>query len=449
MHRRIHWLHALLATIVTFAACLAIGSGLPAQGPASPPVVATPNSDNLAAQREKPYIVLVSLDGFRYDYAQRYGAKTLLDMAAHGASAPDGMIPSFPSVTFPNHYTIVTGMYPDNHGIVENVFFDPQRHERFSYSDPKDATDGSWYGGTPLWVLAERQGMRAACFFWPGSETAIGGTRPSYYLAYDGGVPDNRRVDQVVDWLKLSPEKRPHFITLYLSDADSAGHRTGTDSPETAAAVGRLDAALARLKTGLDSLRLPIDLIVVSDHGMVNVEGPWINLDQYADLRGFETVGALLYPPDEAAAARVYSQLKGASEKFAVYRRKDVPEHLHYDYNLRIGDPVVIPNGPYLIRARNASDRNETLPKGMHGYDPEMMKEMRSVFYAVGPAFKTGATLPPFENVNLYPMMANILGLQIGFIDGDLKEMQPVLARTAGLPALRRPGALLPTQPQR
>jgi predicted AlkP superfamily pyrophosphatase or phosphodiesterase len=449
MRRRIRWPHGLLALIVTFAAWLTVGGGLPAQGPAPPPVVAVPNDDNLASQREKPYIVLVSLDGFRYDYARRYGTKTLLDMAAQGASAPDGMIPSFPSVTFPNHYTIVTGMYPDNHGIVENEFYDPQRHERFSFSDPKNATDGSWYGGTPLWVLAERQGMRAACFFWPGSETAISGTRPSYYLAYDGRVPDDRRVDQVLDWLKLLPEKRPHFITLYLSDADSAGHRTGTDSPETAAAVGRLDAALARLKTGLASLRLPINLIVVSDHGMVNVEGPWINLDQYADLRGFETVGTLLYPPDEPAAARVYSQLKGASEKFAVYRRKDVPEHLHFDYNLRIGDPVVIPNGPYLMRARNTGSPNETLPKGMHGYDPEMMKEMRSAFYAVGPAFKTGATLPPFENVNLYPMMANILGLQIGFIDGDLKVMQPVLAQAAGLPALRRPGALVPAQPQR
>jgi alkaline phosphatase D len=428
---------------------LSLSGILPAQAPAPLAVITTPNDDNLPSQRNKPYVVLVSLDGFRYDYAKRYGAKTLLDMAAHGASAADGMIPSYPSVTFPNHYSIVTGMYPDNHGIVDNSFYDPQRHERFVYSDLQDEKDGSWYGGTPLWVLAERQGMRSACFFWPGSEAAIAGTRPSYYLAFDGRISNERRVDQVMDWLRLPPEKRPHFITLYFGDADSAGHRTGTDSPETAAAVRGLDEALARLKAGLDSLRLPITFIVVSDHGMINVEGPYINLDQYADLSGFETDGAHIYPPDEAAAARVYSQLKGASEKFAVYRRRDVPEHLHYDYNLRIGDPVVIPNGPFLIRARNTNNPKETLPKGMHGYDPQMMKEMRSVFYAVGPAFKAGVTLPPFENINLYPMMARILGLDIGFIDGDLKVMQPVLSQTAGLPALRRPGGLVPSQPQR
>ena len=146
------------------------------------PVIEVPNPPNTAAQQAKHYVVLVSLDGFRYDYATKYGAKNLLAMAARGASAPDGMIPSYPSVTFPNHYTIVTGLYPDHHGIVANTFYDPARKETYSLTDPKTTGDGSWYGGTPLWVLAEQQGMRAACFFWPSSDAEIQGKRPSYYL---------------------------------------------------------------------------------------------------------------------------------------------------------------------------------------------------------------------------------------------------------------------------
>src|SRR6266849_2956773 len=178
-------------------------------------VIEVPNPLNTAGQQDKHYVVLVSLDGFRYDYPTKYGAKNLLAMAARGASAPDGMIPSYPSVTFPNHYSIVTGLYPEHHGIVANTFYDPARKERYSYADPKTNGDGSWYGGTPLWVLAEQQGMRSASFFWPGSEAEIQGKRPSYYLHYDDKFPDEKRVEQVLAWLHLPPEQRPHFITLY------------------------------------------------------------------------------------------------------------------------------------------------------------------------------------------------------------------------------------------
>src|SRR6266851_2914846 len=178
-------------------------------------VIEVRNLLNTAGQQDKHYVVLVSLDGFRYDYPTKYGAKNLLAMAARGASAPDGMIPSYPSVTFPNHYTLVTGLYPEHHGIVANSFYDPTRKESYSYTNPKTTGDGSWYAGTPLWVLAEQQGMRAACFFWPTSDAEIQGKRPSYYLApFDANYPDEKRVEQVLAWLRLPPEKRPHFITL-------------------------------------------------------------------------------------------------------------------------------------------------------------------------------------------------------------------------------------------
>ena len=154
-------------------------------------------------------------------------------------SAPEGMIPAYPSVTFPNHYTLVTGLYPEHHGIVANAFYDPARKQIYSYRDPAAEVDGTWYGGTPLWVLAEQQGMRSACFFWPGSEAEIQGVRPTYYMKYDQKYPNDQRVDQVLAWLKLPAEQRPHFITLYMSDVDGAGHSHGPDSPEVAEAVAR------------------------------------------------------------------------------------------------------------------------------------------------------------------------------------------------------------------
>ena len=166
------------------------------------PVIEVPNADNRAEQLAKHYVVLVSLDGFRYDYAKLYGAPHLDAIAKDGATAPDGMVPAYPSVTFPNHYTLVTGLYPEHHGIVAMSFYDPARKERYAFNDPKTVTDGSWYRGVPLWSLAEKQGMRAACFFWPGSEAEIA-ARPSYYLKYDDKVPDEERVEQVVDWLKM------------------------------------------------------------------------------------------------------------------------------------------------------------------------------------------------------------------------------------------------------
>lgn len=379
-------------------------------------------------------MILVSLDGFRYDYAAKFGAPNLEHLAAEGASAPDGMIPSFPSVTFPNHYTIVTGLYPEDHGIIANSFYDPERKEAFASGKPEAVRDGSWYGGVPLWSLAEKQGMRSACFFWPGSEAEIAGERPSYYLHYDNTVPDEQRINQVIAWLKLPAAQRPHFITLYYYEPDHTGHSAGPDSRATGDAVHHVDALIGVLMADLKTVNLPVDLIVVSDHGMATVEGDWIDLDHYADLPRFVTVGSLLYAPDEQAAARAYRQLRGASDEFVVYRRRDVPAHLHFNGNARIGDPVVIPTGPYLLRA-HAPDKPAAPLKGEHGYDPSKMKSMRAIFYAAGPDVRAGYKLQPFENVDVYPLIARILGLRVGRIDGTLAPVRGMLrGANAGKP---------------
>ena len=389
-------------------------------------VITVDHGPNAPAQQAKPYVVLVSLDGFRYDYAGKYGAKHLLALGAEGAMASQGMIPSYPSLTFPNHYTLVTGLYPEHHGIVANSFYDPARKQRYSYTDPVSNRDGSWYGGTPLWVLAEKQGMRSACFFWPGSEAEIDGGRPSYYLNFDDHFPDEKRINQVIAWLRLPAAQRPHFITLYYSTVDHAGHQYGPDSPETAAAVQHVDQLVGALWADLAKLQLPIDLIVVSDHGMEREQGAWIDLSSYAGLENFITVGSLLYPKSEAAAEKAYQELKIKSDAFTVYRRKRVPAALHYNTNAREGDPVVVANGPYAIRAQVPAD-DRPPEAGVHGYDPRVMKSMRALFLAVGPDIRPGSKLEPFENVNVYPLVAKILGLDAPQVDGSLNVLSNIL----------------------
>lgn len=398
------------------------------------PVLHVDNGPNSAAAQQAHYVVLVSLDGFRWDYARRDGATHLLALGKQGVWAPNGMLPSFPSLTFPNHFTIVTGLYPEHHGLVANSFYDPATQRRYAINDQAAVSDGSWYSGVPLWSLAESQGMRTACFFWPGSEAKIAGFQPTYYLHFDNKIDENARITQVLAWLRLPPEQRPHFITLYYNEPDHSGHEYGPDAPQTKAAVAKVDKLVGKLKEGLDATGLPIDLVVVSDHGMAKVEGNWITLDQFTDLAGFETAGQLLYPKSDDDAARVYNQLKKASSEFVVYRRKDLPGELNYRDNPREGDPVVIPTGPYILRAHSPpmGKTDGPPPVGMHGYDPRKMPEMKASFFAAGPDILPGHTVLPFENVNLYPWLAHLLGLNPPKSDGSLHVLAGTLRDGGG-----------------
>jgi len=423
---------ALAPLLLLILGLATVSQPLSGQGSASGqavPVIHVDRGPNSARAQSRHYVVLVSLDGFRWDYAMRDGAKHLLALGKQGVSAPEGMIPSYPSLTFPNHFTIVTGLYPEHHGLVANSFYDPVRRAHFAMADPKTVTDGSWYNGVPLWSLAESQGMRTACFFWPGSEAKIAGYRPTYYLHYDGRIGDAARIREVLAWLRLPPADRPHFITVYFSEPDHEGHRFGPDAPETKAAVLKMDALVGRLKAGLDATGLPVDLVVVSDHGMAKVEGGWITLDKFADLKGFESSGSLLYGKTEQDRQRAYDQLKKATSEFVVYRRKNMPAELNYSENPREGDPVVVATGPYAIRAHAPSmgKPDEAPFRGMHGYDPYKMPEMKAIFFAAGPDILEGKTVEPFENVNLYPWIAHMLGLTPPKTDGSLNILSGTL----------------------
>jgi predicted AlkP superfamily pyrophosphatase or phosphodiesterase len=409
------------------------------------PLVHVDHGPNSEAARKAHYLVLVSLDGFRWDYAKRDGATHLLALGKAGVWAPEGMLPSYPSLTFPNHFTIVTGLYPEHHGLVANSFYDETKQAHYGISDAKSVSDGSWYSGVPLWSLAESEGMRTACLFWPGSEAEIAGQRPSWYAHFDTKTAatdavQQARTDNAVALLKLPESTRPHFITIYYDEPDHEGHEFGPDAPQTKAAVVKVDGLVSKLKTALDSTGLPIDLVVLSDHGMVKEEGPWITLDKFADLSNFETAGPLLYGKTEEDRVRVYNQLKKASSQFVAYRRKDVPAGLDYNQNPREGDPVIVATGPYAIRAHEPPAGKPDQPPipGMHGFDPHKVPQMKSTFFAAGPDIVSGKTVAPFENVNLYPWMAHLLGLTPPKSDGNLN----ILAGT-----LRDGGAEPPTNP--
>ena len=411
---------ALLAASLAVAQDATSGATSFPETPDAAPVKHEPNALNSKRAQRAHYVVIVSLDGFRWDYATKWGAPHLLEMAAEGASAPEGMLPSYPSLTFPNHYTLVTGLYPEHHGIVANTFLDPTQDDaEYAYKDRTKSSDGTWYGGVPLWSLAEQQGMRSASMFWVGSEAKIAGRRPSYWVPFDDKFDDEKRIEQIMLWFGLPEAERPHLITLYYSNVDHAGHDFGPDAPETGAAVKHVDALIGELRERLKATELPVDLIVVSDHGMIAYKDrTWVTLDNFAELKDVPSVGNHLYPKTEAEKEKIYEELKGAHDpRFAVYRLKNMPAALHYDANAREGDPLIEPLEavPVAVHANAAQIKS----KGDHGWDPRAVPEMKAIFYAEGPDVRPGVKLDSFENVNVYAFVAELLGLKPAKNDGD------------------------------
>ncbi|AZQ62877.1 alkaline phosphatase family protein [Flammeovirga pectinis] len=372
-------------------------------------------------------VVIVSIDGFRYDYPIKYNTPNLDLIAKEGVKATS-MIPSYPSKTFPNHYAIATGMYPSNNGLVHNSFYDPERKEMYRIGIGKK--DGSWFYGTPLWTLAELQGVKAASFYWPVSDSRVQGITPSYYFKYNKSTPYAQRIDQIGNWLKIKGEKRPRFITLYFSLVDTQGHRYGPDANETKEAVEYIDQQIGALYKTIKASEHPVNLIVVSDHGMenVDVEHPIIleglgSFDNFTCVNG-GGVQYLLYPNDEANVQEVYAKLKAQENKgMHVYLKENIPANLHYSKGKRI--PAIVCEA---IPPRAFKNARGGVSKGTHGYNPYTIKNMHAIFYGVGPNFKKGVEIPSFENVNIYPAIAKIIGLEIpNDIDGKIEVLGPYL----------------------
>ncbi len=388
---------------------------------------------NSKFQERKPYVIMISIDGFRWDYAKRHGAVHLEQFGRQGIHATS-MIPSYPSLTFPNHYSMATGLYPSHHGLVQNNFYDRNFKAWYSYKG-KTAAEGKWYGGTPLWVLAEKQQMLAASFYWVGSEAGIQDTYPTYYYKYNELININDRINTVVKWLKQPAERRPHLITFYLPEVDHAGHKTSPDGNATVAAIHFVDSAIYELNKAVKKTGLRVNYIVVSDHGMTAISEkdviptPAIAKDSTKFLRADEGVLMHLYAKNPEDIMPAYNQIKASAVNYNVYLRNKIPAHLHYstkdDWHNRIGDIILIPNWPHTFNTKN-----HKLDPGAHGYDPDKVMDMHSVFYAWGPDFKKKLVIPEFKNVNLYPMVAKLLGLKItDKIDGTPELAKKVLLK--------------------
>ncbi len=389
-----------------------------------------PGRVNSPEQQKKPYVILISADGFRYDLADKYHAVNLLRLRKQGVAAAY-MQPSFPSLTFPNHYTLVTGLYPAHHGLADNSFYDAHRQSFYGMSDKEAVADGSWYGGTPLWVLAEKQQMISASFYWVASESDIQGVRPTYYYIYSDKVDIGTRIRTVKNWLQLPPEKRPHLITFYFPEVDHAEHTYSPDSKEAAAAVRFVDSSIGKLVAAVDSLHLPVNFIFVADHGMtkVDITAP-IRLPSAIDSSKFFIPwgDALvhLYAKDKKDILPTYNAIKKQAIYFDAYLTDQTPLRWHYrvkdDVFHRAGDIILVAKPPHAF-----SISGKKLTPGKHGFDPAL-PDMRASFYAWGPAFKKQYRLPGFENVHVYPLVAHILGLQVNEpIDGKLSVLQPAL----------------------
>ncbi len=379
-------------------------------------------------------LLLISLDGFRPDYLERYEAPTLRRLAGAGVFVPKGMQPAFPSKTFPNHYTLVTGLYPAHHGIIANTMYDPGMDAWFSLSNRDAVADGRWWGGEPLWVTAEKQGLRAGTYFWPGTEAEIGGVRPSFWKPFDDAVPGAERVDTLLAWLDLPPGRRPTFLTLYFSDVDTEGHRHGPDSEETARAVRTVDGYLARLVDGLKARGLynRVNLIIVADHGMAPTDPDHVvAIDDYLDMDDVvvtERSPVLMLRPKPGREAAVYAALKGAHPHLQVYRRDALPARWHFDGNPRIPPIIAVADEGWRIttdRPWYAQHRNR-FAGGDHGYD-NAVPSMSALFVAHGPGFRQGLRVDPFANIHLYTLMAHLLGLTPAPNDGDFDAVRHLL----------------------
>lgn len=388
------------------------------------------NRKNSIGQQQKPYVILISADGFRYDFAEKYQAKNLLKLSADGVRAKS-MIPSYPSLTFPNHYSIITGMYPAHHGLVDNSFYEPADKKYYKMSNAENVHNSKWYGGVPLWVLAEQQHMLTASYYWVGSETKIDGLLSTHYYTYNEKTPVDLRVEKVKEWLKMPAETRPHFITFYFPEVDHEAHLHGPDSKEAEKAVHFVDESIGELVKKVAETGLKVNFIFVSDHGMTTVDAEHtIRLPSAVDTSKFIVPGgdALLhlYAKNKTYIKPTYIALKNQAKDFDVYLAKNIPAKWHYsskdDRYKRIGDILLVPHLPYVFSLSG----KKTTP-GKHGFDPAI-PDMQATFYAWGPAFKTGYKTGSFENIHVYPLVAHILGLPYQHkIDGKFKVLKGAL----------------------
>lgn len=372
-----------------------------------------------AQEPERPVTILISIDGFRADYLDRGITPNLEALAERGATGP--MRPSFPTKTFPNHYTLVTGLRPDHHGISGNSMIDPERPgEMFSLGNPAQALDPFWWDeAEPIWVTAEKAGVRTGTMFWPGSEVEIHGVRPQDWQRFDQNVTNVQRVDTVLDWMRRPADIRPALVTLYFDTVDTAGHRFAPESEEVNAAIAEVDERIGDLVAGLAALGRSANVVVTADHGMhATSEDRVIQLDELIDSASYVAVETGPYAaiePVTGTDSRVADALLVPHEHMDCRRKEALPERLHYGSNPRVAAIICIAENGWTILS---GPPRYPVTGGAHGYD-NLDPNMLALFIASGPDIAPDTRLDTFDNVHVYPLLARLAGVEALPSDGD------------------------------
>jgi predicted AlkP superfamily pyrophosphatase or phosphodiesterase len=370
-----------------------------------------------------PPLVLISMDAFRWDYCTLHPDETphLRELMRTGVSAR-ALIPAFPSNTFPNHYTLVTGLYPAHHGIINNRMFDAEAGLFFDSHQVQAVTNSRWWGGEPIWVTTIKQGGKAASWFWPGSEAEIEGVRPTYSRRWDAALPFETRLSEMVDWLRRSRGTAPIIATFYLEEVNSIGHKFGPGSPELAATIKEADRRIGAIESALRAAGIDANLVIVSDHGMTPISlERVILLDDYLDPKNvqldFDGPVAGLRPRqgDVDTLMQALAPLKHAK----AYRTAELPARFHMTDGPRVPPVWIVPEEGWEIYFRSYIDAVRAhFNKGDHGYDPAF-PNMHAFLLAHGPSFREGVTIPEVENVHVYDLLCAALGLKPAPNDGD------------------------------
>lgn len=381
---------------------------------------------------KESYVVILSMDGFRWDYTEKVATPNFDRIAKLGVKA-EALIPSFPTKTFPNHYSIATGLYPDHHGIVLNSFYDEEMDRYYEIADRVAVEDGAFYGGEPLWVTAEKQGIKTASYFWVGSESEIAGYRPSYWKKYDHDFPYRQRIDSVINWLQKPEESRPGLILWYFDEPDHTGHDTGPDSHELNEKIVELDKHLGYFLDQVEQLPIAekINIIVTSDHGMCNISDDrkvlitdYVDVNWIAELQGYNPNFNI--KAKEGCIDSIYNALVGI-EGLSIWKSTDVPEYLNYGSHIRTLDLVLVADSSWSV----VVEPETNVGNGAHGFD-NTNTTMFAIFYAFGPAFKSDYTAPKFNNVDIYPLICEILELDPAPVDGKLENVKGMLKDKKG-----------------
>jgi len=385
------------------------------------------------SQENRPYVLLISFDGFRADYREWYDTPNMDAFAENGVSA-DKMQPVYVTKTFPNHYTLATGMYIENHGLIDNFFYDPILDDTYKLSDRTKVEDTRFYGGEPIWVTAEKQGVKSASMFWVGSEAPISGIQPSIWKRYDHHMPFYSRIDSVASWFSLPEDRRPHFVALYFHEPDETSHQNGVTSPQTKSIVESLDSLLGVIVSTMGKLDIAnnLNIVVVSDHGMADLSPDRvITLSDYVNLDGVtqERNGpfSFLYNIPHKRAKKIVENLNKAPHLTA-YLKEDIPERYHFKNHYRIKQILLVADEGWSILDEKRIDdpkHMEYMTSGAtHGYDNQL-QSMQAIFLADGPAFKDGYRRDSMENIQVYPIVAEILGIEPNpAADGKIEDVK-------------------------